>query len=573
MPGHGASFPPKARASRPWSGWALCSGKTEELHVVNWSRRTLLQHVADLANALRAATIFRAGEYKRTLDVHGDVFYVNAMTSRTWTWRGSTVFVATAAVLLAGAGMAGAVGPLLRVSADPFTNATSQHATELEPDTFAFGSTVVGAFQVGRFFDGGASDIGFVRSGDGGATWDTPGFLPGLTFNSGAAGSPYERVSDASVAYDAVHHTWLISSIPILPTGGVPTVLVSRSTDDGRTWGDPVSIPPPDSKSVNLDKNWTVCDNGTASPFRGHCYTELDNFAAGDLELMSTSVDGGRTWGTPIATGGHDKGLGGQPVVQPNGAVVVPFESLNGKIEAFTSTDGGRSWTRGISVSSIRFHPVAGDLRTSPLPSAEIDADGTVYVAWEDCRFRAKCSANDIVFSRSTDGVSWTDAARVPIDAVTSSVDHFIPGLAVDPRTSGTATHLALTYYFYPQTGCGSACQLEVGFISSPDGGAHWGAPTQLAGPMTLSEIALTSQGPMVGDYISTSFAAGKASTMFAVGVQQPASGVFDEAMYAPAPLSVATPAQATRPSTTAGVLVPVTGQGSGATRKALRQE
>ena len=162
---------------------------------------------------------------------------------------------------------------------------------------------------------------------------------------------------------------------------------------------------------------------------------------------------------------------------------------------------------------------------------------------------------------------------EVPIDAVTSSVDQFIPGLAVDPRTSGTATHLALTYYFYPQTGCGSACQLEVGFISSPDGGAHWGAPTQLAGPMTLSEIALTSQGPMVGDYISTSFAAGKASTMFAVGVQQPASGVFDEAMYAPAPLSVATPAQATRPSTTAGVLVPVTGQGSGATRKALRQE
>ena len=45
---------------------------------------------------------------------------------------------------------------LTRVSADPFTNTSSQHATEVEPDTFAFGSTVLAAYQVGRFFDGGS---------------------------------------------------------------------------------------------------------------------------------------------------------------------------------------------------------------------------------------------------------------------------------------------------------------------------------------------------------------------------------------------------------------------------------
>jgi len=27
--------------------------------------------------------------------------------------------------------------------------------------------------------------------------------------------------------------------------------------------------------------------------------------------------------------------------------------------------------------------------------------------------------------------VSWSDVARIPIDPVTSSVDHFVPGLAV----------------------------------------------------------------------------------------------------------------------------------------------
>jgi hypothetical protein len=461
--------------------------------------------------------------------------------------------------------------PLTQVSADPFTNSTSQHATEVEPDTFANGATVVGAFQVGRFFNGGATDVGFVRSGDGGTTWGPPGFLPGMTFSSGAAASPFQRVSDASVAYDAAHATWLISSIPLLPSTSVPTVFVNRSTDDGRTWSTPVQIPPPVAHTADLDKNWTVCDNGARSPFRGHCYTELDNFGDGDRELMSTSTNGGASWSVPIETAGHDKGLGGQPVVQPDGTVVVPFESLNGKIAAFISEDGGGSWTRAVNISAIRFHGVAGGLRTSPLPTAEIAADGTVYVAWEDCRFRAHCSANDIVFSKSADGVSWSDVLRIPIDDVRSGVDHFIPGLAVDPATSGAGTHLGLTYYFYPDATCAGGCRLDVGYISSPDGGAHWGDATQLAGPMALNQIAQTSQGPMTGDYISTSFSGGRAVTMFPVGRGNPSTGAFDEAMYAPAtPLPVATTATHTASSAGAG---PVTGVGTGETHHALRDD
>ena len=131
-------------------------------------------------------------------------------------WRRAVVLAAVG--LIVAAGTAEANAPLTRVSSDPYTNPTSQHATELEPDTFAHHGTVVSAFQVGRFFDGGASDIGVVRSGDGGATWNAPGFLHD-TFNSGNASSPYERVSDASVAYDAAHGVWIVSSIPILPNG------------------------------------------------------------------------------------------------------------------------------------------------------------------------------------------------------------------------------------------------------------------------------------------------------------------------------------------------------------------
>src|ERR671935_1889616 len=118
------------------------------------------------------------------------------------TRRAAAFAVLAAAALFALTGAASANVPLTQVSADPYTNTTSQHATEVEPDTFAHHGTVVSTFQVGRFFNGGATDIGAVRSGDGGSTWDAPAFLPGMTFSSGAA-SPYERVSDPSVAFDA----------------------------------------------------------------------------------------------------------------------------------------------------------------------------------------------------------------------------------------------------------------------------------------------------------------------------------------------------------------------------------
>src|SRR5262245_12252094 len=59
---------------------------------------------------------------------------------------------------------------LLQLSADPYTNSSSQHQTQVEPDTFAYGSTIVAAFQVGRFPGIGASNIGWATSQDAGAT-------------------------------------------------------------------------------------------------------------------------------------------------------------------------------------------------------------------------------------------------------------------------------------------------------------------------------------------------------------------------------------------------------------------
>lgn len=401
---------------------------------------------------------------------------------------------------------------LLQLSSDPYTNTNSQHRTELEPDTFAFGSTIVSTFQVGRFFSGGASNIGFATSTNGGASW-TAGSLPGSTTFATPPGI-YARASDPTVAFDARHNAWLISYLGLWPNGNTAEVdvLVSRSIDGGLTWSNPVTVA---ATGDFFDKNWTVCDNTTSSPFFGNCYTEFDDVTFQDLEQMSTSSDGGLTWGAAQPTANHAHGLGGQPVVQPSGTVVVPYNGFQGRagaIDAFTSSDGGASWSNASIVSLISFHGIAGNIRAGTLPSAEIDAAGTVYVAWADCRFEAGCAANDIVFSTSSDGVNWTAPARVPADAVGSGVDHFLPGLGVDKATAGSSAHLGLVYYFYPVANCTTAtCQLDAGFISSTDGGATWSARQQLAGPMTLTWLPLTSQGYMVGDYMSTSFSGGPA--------------------------------------------------------------
>jgi hypothetical protein len=436
----------------------------------------------------------------------------------------AVIVPSTLAVLLLAGTAAHANVAVTQVSADPYADAQAQHRTEVEPDTFAFGSTIVSAFQVGRVSGGGSSNVGWARSGDGGSTW-TQGFLPGITTN---AGGTYGQVSDASVAYDARHSVWLISSLGI--NGSAVNVLTSRSTDGGLTWGNPVT-----TATGSLDKNWIVCDNTATSAHYGNCYTEYDITSSGDSLRMRTSTNGGLSWGAALAPSGTHTGLGGQPVVLPNGDVIVPYLSLSSTIRSFRSTNGGTSWGSTTLISAASHHTVAGGLREEILPSAEADGAGTVYVAWSDCRFRSGCPTNDIVIAKSTSETTWAAPVRVPIDATSSTVDHFIPGIGVDPSSSGASARIGLAYYFYPTAACTAAtCQLDVGFLSSVNGAASWSASAQVAGPMNLSWIPNTSQGRMFGDYISTSvLAGGSAYPVLPVG-KAPTGSTFDLGMYVP---------------------------------------
>jgi len=411
---------------------------------------------------------------------------------------------------------------LTQLSSDNFTNATSQHATEVEPGSFSFGSTIITSFQVARISGGGGADIGFAISNDSGATWQN-GLLPGLTTFQGAATN--SAVSDTSVIYDAKHGVWMISSLPISP--GNIQVAVSRSSDGGASWSNPVIV----AQGADLDKDWITCDDTPTSPHYGNCYMQWDDNGNSNQIFMSTSSDGGLSWSAGFAVSAA-RGLGGQPLVQPGGAVIVPFLANAPFIESFSSSDGGTSWSNVVQIAAVTDHPVAGGLRSDALPSAREDALGNLYVVWQDCRFRTSCASNDLVMSTSADGANWTQPARIPIDAITSTVDHFIPGLGIDPTTSGSTAHLGLTFYYYPQANCTAAnCALYAGFISSADGGSTWSASTPIAGPMALSWLPSTDSGQMVADYIATSFAGGNAYGFFAVAKAK-SGATFNEAIY-----------------------------------------
>ena len=197
-------------------------------------------------------------------------------------------------------------------------------------------------------------------------------------------------------------------------------------------------------------------------------------------------------------------GLGGQPVVQPNGTVIVPFEDLNGTISDFMSTNGGASLDAPVTIAQIDVHNESANIRTSPLPSAEIDGAGNTYVAWQDCRFESSCSANDIVFSTSSNGKTWSAVKRVPANPIGSGVDHFIPGIAVDKSTSGSSAHVAVSYYYFSDTTCSSNCKLYVGYISFDQWWLPWSASKQLGGACSSAGSQAQTRAIWC-DYMSTS--------------------------------------------------------------------
>jgi len=438
------------------------------------------------------------------------------------------------------------------VSSDPLTNAPTvpsgvHHATEVETDSLSQGSTIVSSFQVGRFAAYGGSATGWATSTDAGQTWQH-GLLPGLSSASPSPNAAFVSVANQSVLFDAAHATWLIPTVGVVncamqvPTskscvGHVATehtLLVNRSSD-GLTWGQPVA-----AVTSNVDKPWGVCDNSPSSPYFGTCYVAYAQIDDGDRLAVVRTTDGGQTWSAPVTTTSGQLAYNAIPVVRPDGRLVIVATDDMGnggngsQLLSFVSTDGGVTLsdaaTGPTALPVIQYHTPAGGIRGKNKPTVDVDSAGTVYVAWGDCRFRTACAENDIVVATSSDGVSYTPPVRVAEDATTSTVDHFIPGLAVRPGTAGTSAELGVVNYSYPTANCtATTCRLNVLFSSSVDGGAHWSTTQLNPTSMQVGWLAPSTLGPTVGDYESVSYSGGHAVTVFPLA-SAPVSGVYNEA-------------------------------------------
>jgi hypothetical protein len=474
--------------------------------------------------------------------------------------------------------VSGATTPApVQISSDQTTGGGAQHNTEIEPVVAGFGSTLVAVFQEGRQATGGSLGIGYATSTDGGATWSHTGLLPGIIGTSTTFSGSVTAATNPQVAFDATHNVWLVMSVGLSSANAGIALLVNTSSD-GFTWNSAVDIE--QGVGVSWDKPSLVCDN--ASTFKGTCYAEWDDASAGGLLYASNTSDGGTTWSNKTNPTGSPTGFSGNAVVSPSGTVLVPFTAPDQKsIATISSANGGATWTTGISITTgIAFeappfgmgnqpsgNSQANGMRLYVLPSAAADKNGTFYVSWQETNLESDgCCINDIVMASSTSPVTSWGAVKA-ITPANSGNDSFLPALAADPNAAGD---LALEYFFIPNaaalngqsaSSCTAAgppqCQIFVGFMSSTNGGTSWSTNQQLAGPMTIPDLAqstIAPQGAMLGDFIQMTFLNDSAYPVFPFATT-PSNSTLNEAIYT-IPGGILVGSATPTPTTTATVTI-----------------
>jgi len=383
----------------------------------------------------------------------------------------------------------------------------------------------VAVYQVGRIDGAGAGDNGFATTADGGRTWRS-GLLPGLTKD---VGGPFARASDPVVAFGPDGTVYANSLVVDDPDVAAPHsgLAVNVSRDGGRSWSAPVFLQADRGLVIN-DKDWIVVDQAHGPGHHsGRVYVVWDRIAP---VLASYSDDHGRTWLPLFSVVYAGQGLGATPVVLANGDLAVVFstedaaapvlgprptdvdaEPIAGSgIVVATARGAGRLPTGAplvfgppVSVSATDPEPVA-DQRVGPgLPAVGVDPrDGRMYVAWQDVRFRAD-GLNDIVMTRSDDGLRWTPPQRVDVGAPADRVNHWNPALAVD-----AAGRVAVSYRQRFESPAADRADTDVDtyvhtYVQvSSDGGATFGRPLRVdTRPTDLRFAALDGGRSFLGDY------------------------------------------------------------------------
>jgi hypothetical protein len=398
-------------------------------------------------------------------------------------------------------------------------------------------TNIVGLWQQDRWSDGGARGLVAGISKDAGATW-TQVVIPKISVCSGgtaAEGLDFDRATDPWLSFAPNGHLYAIS-LSLSHDLRRSALLVSKSTDGGMTWGDPIKLldefsefgfpfDSNDKESITADPNdssfvYAVWDRARF-PSDNADFNAIRSAAfRGDI-FFTRTTNGGASWEQPrdvLALNKNQFTIGNQIAVMPSGRLVDIFQLLNGSgrqppfAERFqqaviVSDDKGVTWSKPIPIASdlsviVRDPDTGTPVRAGEgLPDIAVNpGNGTLYAVWSDGRFSGGLH-DDVAFSQSTNGgLTWTAPVRVnltPTNIAERNQQAWTP--SVEARSDGT---VAVTYYDFrnntPAPGvptdywvahCHAAC-------TNP---ANW-SEAHVAGPFDI-ENAPVARGFFVGDY------------------------------------------------------------------------
>lgn len=220
-------------------------------------------------------------------------------------------------------------------------------------------------------------------------------------------------------------------------------IFVRRSLDGGKTW-EADHVPVVEQTSSNgipfEDKPYIVADN-TKSKYAGNLYIGWTRWRIADSQMVfSRSTDDGKTWSQPIEIDAHpglprdDNGAaeGFAGVVAPDGKLYAIWSQDNA-IMLTSSRDGGKTFSHARPI--IHTAPIMFAIQTleraNGFPQIAIDPKSKrLYVTWSDYR-----NGDLDVFIATSDngGKRWSEPVRVNNDPVHNGAEQFFQWLAVDP--------------------------------------------------------------------------------------------------------------------------------------------
>lgn len=354
-----------------------------------------------------------------------------------------------------------------------FLNAEEEPWVEVNP---ADPSNVIAVWQQDRWSNGGARGLLTASTHDGGLTWDTS--FPHFSICAGgteANGGNYERASDPWVSFSPNGVAHQISLSVNFVNDPATAILVSKSTDGGASWSEPITVvrdPSGEAPFLFNDKESITADPNDSNFVyavwdRLRFPSDVANFNAqhafsfrGDA-MFSRTTDGGETWEPARAIFAPVKNqstIGHQIVVRPTGELIDIFTLFQGSgnnrpgssLAMMRSTDHGATWSPPQVIHKIQFNGAFDPDTGRPIraegftPEVAVDPNnGNLYATWQDIRFNG---VDQIAFSMSTDGGdTWSDPIKVsqtPPSADVANEQAWVP--AVDVADNGT---VAVTYY------------------------------------------------------------------------------------------------------------------------------